>query len=610
MSLRSVLKGAALIGVIFQGTAVAQPAPPAVVHEISFPQANSQYVHVRSEFPAGADTRELAMPAWTPGSYKVRDFAAHVEQMQARDDAGRPVTFEKISKNRWHFDIPVERGLVVDYDVWAGRQNVSENWVERDFAVLNGAGLFLYDDDLLETPQHLKVVPAPDWPRVAVALEPGAAGFEFHASSYHELVDSPMLLGETQEAAFKSGGQPYRLVLAEPNALWDMDLATRHLKALVDTHQAFWGENPLQREYLFLMAFIGRYSGLEHDHSTLMLDKRWAMRGARDYVKWLELVSHEFFHAWNVRRLRPASFWQYDYDSENYSRELWLAEGLSSYYDHMLLFRSGLIDVSDYLSLLAAEVRHYEVMPGRRVRSAESASFDAWMKQYEPDPNRVNSTVSYYRKGALIGLIADIEIRRVTEGDYSLDDVMRMLYQRHGPEGSVARGYTREDFENIVIELAGEPVIREIKPLYVSTADPQVDDALGWLGLRVIRGNGSDDEPPGLGVTWNDDSERLLVQSVLLERSAATAGIVPGDEILAIDGLRVSVGNIRRMLRLFRPGDTVEVLLSRNGRVLTMPVSLEQRIPENYSIVPRDNLSRRQKQRMEEWLGRPLRFND
>jgi predicted metalloprotease with PDZ domain len=608
MSLCSVLKRAALIGVFFQGVAAAQPAP--VAHDVSFPQVNSQYVRVRSEFPAGAENRELAMPVWTPGSYKVRDFAAHVEQMQASDGAGKPVSFRKVAKNRWRFAVPAGQRLVVSYDVWAGRQNVSENWVESGFAVLNGAGLFLYADDTLNVAQRLTIEPAPGWPRVAVALEKGAGAFEYHAASYHELVDSPIVLGETQEAAFSSAGQDYRLVLAEPNTLWDMPLAIRHLEALVDTQQAFWGVNPLQREYLFLVAFIGGYSGLEHDHSTLMMDKRWAMRNTQDYVKWLELVSHEFFHVWNVRRLRPATFWQYDYDAENYSRELWLAEGLSSYYDHMLLFRSGLIDVSDYLRLLAAEVRNYEVTPGRRVRSAESASFDAWMKQYEPDPNRVNSTVSYYRKGALIGLIADIEIRRATDGDYSLDDVMRTLYRRHGPEGSVARGYTREDFEKIVVELAGEGVIREVKPLYASTADPQVDDALGWLGLRVVRGNGSDDEPPGLGVTWNDDSERLLVQSVLLEHSAAAAGIVPGDEILAIDGLRVSVGNIRRMLRLFQPGDTVDVLLSRNGRVLTLPVLLEQRIPETYSIVPRDNLGRRQKQRMEDWLGRPLRFND
>ena len=611
MSFATVLKGllVVLLGFIISGALAAQDIP-AVQHTISFPLANSQYIHVRSEFPPAQGEIELAMPAWTPGSYKVRDFAAHVERMEARDRDGRPLSVEKVAKNRWRLGNGAPEGVVVEYDVWAGRQNVSENWVENGFAVINGAGVFLYSDHTLEMPQWLTIEPADSWPRAATALHRRDGPFEFSASNYHELVDSPLLIGETEEATFKVDGQSYRLALAEPNPLWDMDKATRDIAALVEAHQDFWQTNPLEKEYVFLLAFIGRYSGLEHDHSTLMLTNRWAMRERSDYFKFLELVSHEFFHVWNARRLRPASLVKYNYDVENYSRELWLAEGLTSYYDHMMLFRSGLVDVGDYLSMLAGEIRNYEIMPGRQVRSAELASFDAWVKQYEPDPNRLNSTVSYYRKGALIGLTADIEIRRATNGDHSLDDVMRALYLQHGPEGSVRVGYTREDFERIVEELAGSDVRDALRPLYASTQDPDVDRALDWVGLKVIRGKESDQEEPELGVTWDDEEERLRVRTVILGQPAAEAGVLPGDEVLAIDGLRLTAANYQRIFSKFMPGDPVDLLLSRNSRVLTVPVNLGARIPQKYSIIPKERLRNRDKQRLEDWLGRPLRFTD
>ena len=248
---------------------------------------------------------------------------------------------------------------------------------------------------------------------------------------------------------------------------------------IVEAQQAFWEVNPFEREYLFLNFFMGPFGGLEHDHSTVLMSGLWQVAKREDYIKWLGLVSHEFFHAWNVRRMRPEALARYDYDAEVYTRELWLAEGLTSYYDDLLLFRAGLIDVSDYFLLLAAEIRTYESMPGRQVRSAEHASFDTWVKQYKPDENSVNSTVSYYRKGAVIGFVTDTAIRRETDNRASLDTVMREMYRRYGPDGQGKGAYPPGAFEAVVEELGGPGVRAFVEDLLRSTADPDVDDALG-----------------------------------------------------------------------------------------------------------------------------------
>ena len=334
-----------------------------------------------------------------------------------------------------------------------------------------------------------------------------------------------------------------------------------------------------------------------------------------DYIKWLGLVSHEFFHAWNVRRLRPAGLARYDYDREMYTRELWLAEGLTSYYDDLLLFRSGLIDVVDYLNLLAQEIRNYEVMPGRQVRSAEHASFDTWIKQYQPDENSINSTVSYYRKGALIGFVTDTRIRRETRNRRSLDDVMREMYRRYGPGGPGRGSYPPGAFEDVVEELAGADVRRFVEDLLRTTDDPDVDAALEWFGLSLDRSSGSSarevaeaSQRAGLGVIWDDASDRLVAQHVILGRAGAEAGMVPGDELLAVDGFRVTPGTFADRLARLTPDQQVELTLVRHERLMTVQARLQQAIPDRYAIVVEDRIRRAEQDRLQAWLGRDLRF--
>lgn len=594
-------------------TAQAQPAGP-VSHTVSFPERHNQYVQVESVFPHGGGAIELAMAAWTPGSYLIRDYAAHVENLEARTQDGRPLAVRKTTKNRWQVEAGAAGPVTVRYRVWAGELNVATSWVESGFALLNGAATFLYTAELRDRAQELRVELPAGWPSSHVALPRQAPGSAYLARDFDELVDSPIAAGSLERWDFEVRGQPYALVLEGAAGLWDGARARDDLASLVAAHQDFWGVNPFQRAYLFLNFFAGPFGGLEHDHSTVMMADRWQMTDRREYIKWLGLASHEFFHAWNVRRMRPQALASYDYDREVYTSQLWLSEGLSSYYDDLLLFRAGLVDVGDYFELLAQEIRHYEAIPGRQVRSAEHASFDTWIKQYRPDENSINSTVSYYRKGSLIGFVTDTAIRSETRNRASLDKVMQQMYRRYGPDGPGRGAYPPGALQELVGEIAGPEVRAFVENLLESTGDPDVDAALDWYGLELDRAApqrstpGGALAPGGLGVNWVVKDARLIAEQVMLGGAAAEAGVLPGDELLAVDGNRIIPGNHAPRLQRLVPGQAVELTLSRHDRLQTLQATVGEGIPDTYVIRVRENLRRAEKERLSAWLGLELQF--
>ena len=583
----------------------------AVRHTLSFPEKNNQYVHVNSKFPVASEQLELSLPSWTPGSYLIRDFATNLERMQATDSAGQQLGITKIAKNRWRLDTRGVTELTLDYDIWAGRMNVAESWVESDFAMLNGAGIFLYNEQMRLLPHSVRVDLPGSWSAIHTSLAQPGSELLFLARDYDELLDSPIVAGNTVEYDFEVNDQPYSLILSGENELWDGEKSARDMASIVKVQQDFWGVNPFDRKYLFMNLFMDKFSGLEHDHSTVLMSGPWQMRGREDYIKWLGLVSHEFFHSWNVRRMRPAALAEYDYEQEVYTRELWLAEGLTSYYDNLLLFRGGLIDVSDYFELLAEEIREYEATPGRAVRSAELASFDTWIKQYKPDGNKLNSSVSYYRKGALIGFVADTEIRRKTKNQASLDTVLREMYSLYGPDGMGRGSYPPGAFEDMVESTAGPEVRASVENMLKTTSDPDIDEALRWYGLELQRTPGTangEQVPGGIGVKWKVVGAALLAEHVLLGHPGAVAGVLPGDELLAIGGLRVTTENYLQRLQKLLPNEQIELTLVRHGRLVNLRLLTETELPVSYAIVPKPGISNREKKRMEAWLGRDLKF--
>ena len=580
----------------------------AVSHTLSFPQREMQYLRVNLRMPVEGEFVELAMPSWTPGSYLIRDYAAHVERLQVSDSQGGYREVRKVAKNRWRIDTAGISEVTVNYDVWAGNLGVNFSWVEPKFALVNGASVFLYSDASRSMPQHVAVNLPADWRSVHTSLVPAQGAEGWTAADFDELVDSPILAGNAQAYRFELEGQSYALVNEGDTTLWDGTQAAQDVAAIVKAVQSFWGIDPLEREYLFLNLLVEGRGGLEHDHSTVMLASHWQMRYREDYVRWLALVTHEFFHSWNVRRMRPQALASYDYDREVYTRELWLAEGLTSYYDNLLLFRSGLITVNEFLELLADEIHKLDTTPGREVRSLELASFDTWIKQYRPDANSINSSVSYYRKGSVVGFVIDTRLRSQSSNKLSLDVVMSEMYRRYA-----GGSYPPGAFEALIEQLAGPETGSWVKELLKSTSDPDLDSALDWYGLELDRGanssaTDSEQEPAaaGFGLIWDKSKPLLIVESVIRDGAGATAGVLPGDELLAINGSRVQKGQIAdRMARLV-PGEQVELTLVRYGQLFTLPLIVQQAIPDKYVISLKSRFRDRDRRRLEVWLGRDL----
>jgi len=576
-----------------------------VRHTVSLAPGKEQLFLVRSEFPVSTPVTELAMPNWTPGSYQIRDFAANVNRISAKSADGSPLTMLKISKDSWQVDTGQTETLVVDYEVFTPELNVSTSWASLAFSLINGASVFLYTEQTRSLPQLLEVDVNASRGQVFSALPGAADGNGFLAGSYDELVDNPVAIGQAPVYRFSRDGQEYVLLNAGDSEFWDGAQAAQDVEKVVAAIQAFWGSNPLARPYWFLNFIVDGKGGLEHDQSTVIMTGRLQMRERKGYIKWLGTVAHEFFHVWNVRHMRPLELAQYDYQNEQYTRELWLAEGLTSYYDNLLLSRSGLVTPNEYMELLAKEIHTLETTPGRLLRPVTEASLDAWVRHYQPNANTLNSTISYYTKGAVIGFVLDTFLRKNSRGRHSLDEVMQKMYGLYSN-----KPYSGEAFAKAVVDIGGDEAGELLRTLTTTTADPDVDAALDWYGLELNRGaiviTGEPGEEPlrsDLGVLWDTDKPGMIVSTVLDGSGGSAAGLMAGDEVLAIGGERLTRERLSNLLSSFRPGEKTSLTVSRRDRIVSLEITLDRAVPENYGIVPKPGFDRRDVTRLQNWLG-------
>lgn len=584
-----------------------------VRHTLSYPPDRQQVILVRSEFPVSAPVTELIMPGWTPGSYLMRDYAANVEQISATSAAGKRLVVRKISKDRWQVKTGNIATISVDYVVSTPNMNVNSSWVSNAFTLINGASVFLYTEFSRDLPQQLDIAAAPARGEVFTAMPDSPQGTGWQAVDYDELVDSPVVIARAPAYRFSSGSgekkQQYVLVNVGENEFWDSQQAADDVAKIVSETQTFWQVNPLSRPYWFLNFAVEGRGGLEHDYSTVIMTGRRQMLVRDDYIKWLGTVAHEFFHVWNVRRMRPEELAEYDYQNEQYTQQLWLAEGLTSYFDNLLLSRAKLIKPDEYMELLAKDMHRLETTPGRKLRPVTEASLDAWIRHYQPNANSVNSTISYYNKGALIGFVLDTFLRKESRGRHDLDEVMRKMYRLHAD-----KPYSIDDFNKVVEQVGGLEAVQFLQPLLDTTLDPDVDSALDWYGLKLQRNpganqNGSQDAPEavGFGVIWDEKKPGLMVKSVLAGSSGAVAGLLPADELLAIADERLTKEKLPGLMSAWQPGQRTTLLVSRRGQIIRLDITLEAAIPERFDIVVQSRFGKRHINRLKSLLGQDLR---
>jgi predicted metalloprotease with PDZ domain len=402
-------------------------------------------------------------------------------------------------------------------------------------------------------------------------MAPGIGENTYVAPDYDTLVDSPIVAGNPSVYEFQVLGKPHYLVNFRERGIWNGPQAVQDLRTIAAAAARFWGVIPFDRFYFFNIIGAPR-NALEHKNSTVINIPLESTSTRPAYLDWLSTAAHEYFHAWNGKRLRPVELGPFDYENEVYTRSLWFVEGFTDYYADLLLARAGVATRDEYLDLLSAQIRSLQTTPGRLEQSAEMASFDAWIKYYRPDENSANTSISYYVKGAVIAFVLDAKLRRLTSGQTSLDDVMRQMYERFSGD----RGFGSEDVRATIEGAAGPAHARGLREWLAraleTTADLEYSEALGWFGLRMT-------PPPEtprawLGVVTKTDDERTIVSEVRRGSPAFAAGVSIGDEISAISGEPLQAGQLAARIGKFPPGSTISVSLSRRDETRVKEIVL------------------------------------
>lgn len=583
------------------------PDLTAIRYHVSFKAPHTHYAEIDAVFPSkGRDSVEVFMPVWTPGSYLVREYARHVEQVRARTATGAPLRVAKTAKNRWQIETGGEAEIHLLYKVYCREMSVRTNWVEDSFALLNGAPTFITLPDGLTRPHEVRLELPGGWKTSMTGLDsaPGGLPHRYIADSYDTLVDSPILAGNPVVHRFEVDGLPHFLVNQGEEAWWDGERAVADAAKIVNEQRRMWGALPY-RKYVFLNMIVEAGGGLEHKNSMCVMTNRWATSTRRAYLDWLELVSHEFFHVWNVKRLRPAELGPFNYEAENHTKTLWVAEGITDYFGTLAVRRAGLSTVSEYLTGgepnaagLSGMINRLQTTPGRLVQSAEQSSFDTWIKLYRPDENSINTSVSYYTKGAVVAWLLDAKIQRLTNGQKSLEDLMRLLYSQYSGES----GFTPEQFKSAAEEIACASLSQFFHHTVESTEELDYTEALEWFGLQFTSPPPKAREKAWLGWETKIDNGRLLVSKVIRETPAYDAGFDVDDEILAIGDYRVRPDQLSTRLGNYHPGDRVSVLVARREKLTRIDVTFGQEPPKRWQLEVRPDASPEQTRRFGAWL--------
>lgn len=592
-----------------------------VSYHISAHDVHAHLFAITLTIPRPAAQQVVSLPVWIAGSYLVREFSKHLQNLSASQGKAA-VVITQLDKSSWQIACQANQALTLRYEVYAFDNSVRTAWLDSQRGFFNGTSLCLRVHGQEEQTHQLTLsndgLPS-DW-QVATALRPEKItkkGFgSYLAADYDELVDSPVELGNFWSGSFTAGGVEHRFVVAGASASFDGARLLADTQAICEAEMTFWHgktakgkprnakNRPPHDRYVFMLnAVDNSYGGLEHRHSTALICKRadlprlgqsHTLSATDGYTNLLGLICHEYFHTWNVKRLRPTEFTRYDYGRENYTELLWFFEGFTSYYDDLLLRRAGLIDNNTYLALLCKNINLVLQAPGRLVQSVAQASFDAWVKYYRQDENSPNATISYYNKGALVALCLDVSLRQ--GGKTSLDAVMRALWQRcqGGPMAEA-------DVLAVLQELSGESYAERLAAWVHSTAELPLQLLLSAFGVDYLKEAASLADQLGLKLT---ESSGVRIKTVLRGSAAEVAGFAAGDEWLAVlpaasKGQTASGWRINKLDELPLYVDLTnefQALVARDQRLMNLPVRLVKGVTQV-------KLSASQSPQVDAWLA-------
>jgi predicted metalloprotease with PDZ domain len=557
-----------------------------LTYHLSMPQPNSHYFAVKIDVQENtAAQQEFKLPVWTPGSYLVREFSKNLNQVRAIDAQGKELTVKKKAKNAWEVQCNGAASYTVFYEVYAFELSVRTPFLDNTHGFVAGAGVFMYTEETRNQLGVLKIYPHASFKKVSTALapadyksEPGCQTFVF--KDYDQLVDSPIEIGNQQEFSFMAAGVRHRVAMyGEAN--YNIAELQRDMAKVVESATAVFGSNPNQ-DYLFIVHNVtDGQGGLEHLNSCVLSVSRWSYTGS-NYLGFINLVAHEYFHLWNVKRIRPIELGPFNYDQECYTSLLWVMEGITSYYDELLLLRAGFYTKTEFLSKLQSQINYVEGSPGSRVQPVAHASFDAWIKAYRPNENSSNTTMTYYSRGAVIGAVLDAYLIQRSKGKQSLDGFMQLLYQKYALD--LKRGFSETEFEQELANYCGEDMHAFFTQYVNGTAIIPYQQYFEPMGLKV---SDQTSTLTNFGAAL-EPGEVLKVRTVRSGSAAEDAGISVGDEILACDGYRIDKSGLENKYNNLQPGVSMDLLLARDGKLFSTKCVMKTYAKPQFSLQIKD----------------------
>ena len=581
-----------------------------VSYVINFPNPVNHCISVecsiKNPSPHG---QKVSLPAWVPGSYKIRDFAKNILELTATSATGRQLTTKMLDKNTWQV-ASCQEPVIIHYRIYCFDKQPRGAYIDNTRIFLNGGRIFLQVEQAVGHACSVQINPSPNigkmWQVITSmhAQQVNDLGFGLYtANNYLDLIDHPIQIGEFNILEFTVNKVPHKIVINQ-DVPGDFDRLTKDVTKICQGHANFFQELPQIDQYLFLLNALGKgYGGIEHASASSLLCSKMDLPNINhslisdNYLSLLGLFSHEYFHAWNVKRIKPEAFINPDLSKEVYTKQLWIFEGITSYYDDFNLVRTKIIDLNRYLKLLSKSIDRVAKNPGSSLQTLEQSSFEAWTKFYQADENAPNALVSYYTKGSIVALALDLMILKDTAGKKSLADVMQVMWQKFAKKNL---GLAEKDFEKIVLDVTGHNYTDFFDLALRSTAAIPLVELLAEVGVAVKKNVANDLE--SMGVRLFSDTGMATVQNVLSDHAAEHAGIAANDIIIAINNHRVTQSNILELLNYYRPQDVLKLHVFRNDQLMSLELIKPYPLHHTCDLQVMQQISSQQKLMQERWL--------
>lgn len=567
-------------------------------YSLSFSRPHTHYCEIEISLDnIERESLVFAMPVWTPGSYLVREYAKNVEDVSAENFDGAKISIEKINKNSWGADTSGQKNIRFKYKVYCNELTVRTSEVSSEHAFLSNAGVFMFVRGFENKKCILKIKLPPEWKKISTGLTKESDHI-YSAENYDVFIDSPVEAGNQNILEFDIKGISHYICLSGKGN-YDENILIKDFKTIAEEEIKLLGGEIPYKDYTYIVHLVEKGGGgLEHLNSFVVQCPRWNFKNEKLYKKFLGLVSHEFFHLWNVKRIRPEALGPFDYDNENYTKGLWVAEGWTSFYDNLILRRSNILTDEEYYEFLGVELNDIMRFEGRFHQSVEESSYDTWIRFYRKDENYNNTQVSYYTKGALIAMMLNLEIIKSTDCRKSLDDALRMLYEDYKKDRSA--GYSDIRVKEVAEAVCGKNLDDFWNKYIRGTDDLPVNDYLSYAGLMIVNENETDSIMPDFEVRLIDG--KLIVTKIHAGTFAYESGINFNDEIISIDGIRMNEELLNNFFKDRKKGDKIKFLVSRKGLIEEINAELMNPLPK-YKIEALKNKTSGQEKVLLKWLA-------